>query len=133
MPILAMKLKPSKSPSSTVRALRASALMSLGLIPRADSMIARSVPREISAALAWPSVVPVMTMRSQNLRFTCGPSTTTNSRSSISQAPSLLRLRSPPSPAPPGRMVELEVATVPSGISSILALFRCGGVIVSHG
>ena len=42
-----------------MRASRASLLVSLGLIPRALSRIARSLPREISAALAWPSVVPL--------------------------------------------------------------------------
>src|SRR5262249_61896442 len=61
IPIRAMNCSPSKSRSSTVRALRACSLISSGLIPRALSIIARSFPREILTASSCPAVVPLLT------------------------------------------------------------------------
>ena len=62
----------------------------------------------ISAATAWPGFVPSKTKFCRDFRCAYGPSTTTNSGSSISQLPFLLRFSRPSSPAPPGRTPHLH-------------------------
>ena len=132
IPILAMKRKPSKSLSSAVRALRASGLVSLGLIPRADSRIARNFPREISAALHGRRSCRLMIMRSQSLRFTCGPSTTTNSHVEHFAAAVLGALEQPTLAGPAGADRELHGRDRVGRDQFVAPLLGGVGVVVRH-
>ena len=81
----------------------------------------------MSAACAWPSVVPLVIMYAQNLRLAYGPSSTVSSTSSPSASPVFERFISPPSPALPGRMRICRSAMVPSGITSNV---RCSPAVI---
>src|SRR5262249_32357076 len=68
MPILPTKVMPSNCLRLTVRAARACGETSSGLSPSAESRMALSVPRLISADLAGPSGGPRRDQRSKALR-----------------------------------------------------------------